>query len=48
MNEGSEFKCIVRFFNLKDVEVGALFNSIDLPTGCFHNIGFAKAFGFKK
>jgi CRISPR-associated protein (TIGR03986 family) len=48
MNKGSEFKCTVRFFNLKDVEVGALLNSIDLPTGCFHNIGFAKAFGFGK
>lgn len=48
MKEGSIFQCTVRFFNLRDVELGALLSSIELPTGCLHNIGFAKAFGYGK
>lgn len=48
MKEGSIFQCTVRFFNLRDVELGALLSSIELPTGCLHSIGFAKAFGYGK
>jgi CRISPR-associated protein (TIGR03986 family) len=48
MEANSTFKCIVNFHNLKEVELGALINSLELHKGYFHSIGFAKAFGYGK
>jgi CRISPR-associated protein (TIGR03986 family) len=48
MNVGSVFICNVHFYNLKKIELGALFNSLQLHDGYFHSIGFAKAYGYGK
>lgn len=46
--EGSEFKCTVRFHNLKRIELAALVSAIQLGAGSYHSIGFAKPFGYGK
>lgn len=48
MGKGSEFTCKLRFFNLNEVELGALLNSISLNKDCYHSIGFGKPFGYGK
>lgn len=42
---GSKFKFTVSFNNLTEMEVGALITAIQLPEGCAHKIGMAKALG---
>jgi CRISPR-associated protein (TIGR03986 family) len=44
--QGSEFKCLVRFHNLRKVEIGALLKAIHFNNRGFHSIGFAKAYGY--
>lgn len=46
LKEGAIFTCKIRFFNLKPEELGALLYTLELSEGCFHNIGFAKAYGY--
>ncbi|MFI3212734.1 MAG: TIGR03986 family CRISPR-associated RAMP protein [Eubacteriales bacterium] len=41
----SEFKGIIRFKNLKDVELGLLLWSLQLEEGCYQNIGMGKNIG---
>lgn len=48
LNTGSEFKCCVRFHNLKRIELGALLSAIILRNGYSHSIGFAKPYGYGK
>ncbi len=48
LGEGSEFECVVRFHNLKRIELAALVSAIHLGKGSFHSIGFAKPFGYGK
>ena len=48
MEKGAEFACKLRFFNLKEIELGALLNSVSLNEGYYHSIGFAKPFGYGK
>lgn len=44
----SEFKCKIRFHNLKKIELGALLRAIEFSPNGFHTIGFAKPFGYGK
>ena len=48
--QGSEFKCVVRFHNLKHEELGALLSAITFhnSANCFHQIGQGKPYGFGK
>lgn len=48
LGKESEFQCIVRFHNLKRIELAALVSAIHLGSGSFHSIGFAKPFGYGK
>jgi hypothetical protein len=44
----SEFKCLIRYHNLKKVEIGALLKAICFNNRGFHSIGFAKPYGYGK
>ncbi len=46
LGAGSEFKCCIRFHNLKAVELGAILYSILLQKQNCHTLGFGKAFGY--
>lgn len=48
--EGSTFEGVVRFHNLRPVELGALLDAIDYcqKEDCFHNIGQGKPLGYGK
>ncbi len=46
MPTGSVFSSILRFHNLKRVELGGLLEAILLPDGHSHTMGFAKAYGY--
>ncbi len=51
LKTGAKFNCIIRFHNLKKVEIGALLSSITLHQQgdkFFHSIGAAKPFGYGK
>lgn len=50
LNTGSQFKCEIRFFNLKPIELGALLSSLDFcgHNECFHSIGQGKPLGYGK
>lgn len=48
LDSGAEFLCNVKFHNLKREELGAILYSIESKNNSFHNIGFAKAYGFGK
>jgi len=43
--EGNQFKFKIRFNNLTNIELGALISAIQLPEGCAHKLGMAKALG---
>jgi len=43
--KGNQFKFKIRFNNLSDIELGALISAIQLPEGCAHKLGMAKALG---
>lgn len=46
--QGITFECKINVHNLKKVEIGALLSAITFneTTGCFHNLGLAKSFGY--
>lgn len=46
IDTGSEYKGLIRFFNLRRDELGLLLWSIQLNPGCDQNIGAGKAFGY--
>lgn len=51
LNKGAEFKCNIRFHNLRKVEIGALISAITFhgtEKKSFHSIGSAKPFGYGK
>jgi hypothetical protein len=48
LKAGSEFKCLIRFHNLRKIEIGALLNSICFNNRGFHSIGYAKPYGYGK
>ena len=48
IEKGAEFACKLRFFNLKEIKLGALLNSVSLNEGYYYSIGFAKPFGYGK
>lgn len=50
LEKGSQFKCDIRFFNLKPIELGALLSSLDFcgHNECFHSIGQGKPLGYGK
>lgn len=43
---GAVFTSRIRYENLSAVELGALLTAIDLPEGCYHQIGMAKGYGY--
>ena len=48
LQRGSEFVGKIRFHNLKESEIGALFAAVSFLNNndCYHKIGMAKAYGF--
>lgn len=48
--KGTKFKGIIRFHNLREIELGALLSALTFHghTSCFHNIGGAKPLGYGK
>jgi len=50
LNQGAEFKCKVRFHNLRKTEIGALISSITFHNNpsCYHSLGMAKPYGYGK
>ena len=46
LDKGSLFECRIIFHNLKEEELGALIDSIELKDDCWHSIGFAKPHGY--
>jgi CRISPR-associated protein (TIGR03986 family) len=48
IKKGAEFRCLIRFHNLRTFEIGALLNSICFNNKGFHSIGFAKPYGYGK
>ena len=44
-NEPVEFKGVIRFRNLNDMELGLLLWAIRLNKNCYHTVGMGKAFG---
>lgn len=48
LNAGNKFKAIVRFHNLRPLELGALLSTITLGNtdATFHNLGYAKPLGY--
>jgi len=45
LKAGTQFVGRIRFENLNKFELGALLTIIDLPEGCYHKLGMAKALG---
>ena len=51
LGRGTVFHEIIRFHNLRPIEIGALLSAISFhnnSVNCFHNIGYAKPLGFGK
>jgi len=50
LKQGTKFKEIIRFHNLKRVELGALISTITFANGdnCYHSIGLGKPYGYGK
>ena len=46
LGSGSEFKCCIRFHNLKAIELGAILYTVLLQKNNCHTLGFGKAFGY--
>jgi len=46
LGAGSEFRCIVRFHNLRPVELGALLYAVVLQKQSCHSLGFCKPYGY--
>lgn len=46
LGTGSEFKCYIRFHNIKPVELGALLYAVLLQKQSCHTLGFGKPFGY--
>ena len=46
--QGTKFRCEIRFFNLRKIELEALICSIKWSDAHLHNIGLAKPYGFGK
>jgi CRISPR-associated protein (TIGR03986 family) len=45
---GTEFKFTINFHNIRPFELGALLSAIKLQQNSFHNLGFAKPYGYGK
>lgn len=43
---GAKFCGQIRFNNLNDIELGALWAALKLPEGCAHHLGMAKPYGY--
>lgn len=50
LDKGTEFELIIRFHNLRKVELGALLSALTLhdTENCFHSLGMAKPLGYGK
>lgn len=46
LGAGSEFRCTVRFHNLRPVELGALLYAVVLQKQSYHSLGFCKPYGY--
>ncbi len=46
LGAGSEFRCTVRFHNLRPVELGALLYAVVLQKQSCHSLGFCKPYGY--
>lgn len=50
LEKGTRFKGVIRFHNLREIELGALLSALTFHghTSCYHNIGGAKSLGYGK
>ncbi|MEO1257799.1 MAG: TIGR03986 family CRISPR-associated RAMP protein [Bacteroidota bacterium] len=50
LKSGAEFKCKIRYHNLRETELGALLSALTFhnTSGTFHSIGMAKPLGYGK
>lgn len=50
LRKGTKFKGVIRFYNLREVELGALLSALTFHghTSCYHNLGGAKSLGYGK
>lgn len=46
VGEGCEFQSRIRYENLNKAELGALLTAIQLRSGCLHQLGMAKPYGY--
>jgi len=46
LKQGTEFECIVRYHNLRPIELGALLFALNVDEDCVYNLGFCKPYGY--